>query len=209
MAVPPADDGDSGHRQQHQRHGNYDPHAKPEPAVGISARCVHPRIMAVLPEPGRHFGTAVRARCRGYRRSMGAWGEQPFENDDAGDWGYEFDGVDDATGRELLVDALNLGEASVYLESPDGAVAVAAAEVVSWMLDPQAIPTSPYGEAPATWVRAIASTPDAAMVAAALAALDRVRSQDSELAELWAESGDDSGWRESLARIEERLRARI
>ena len=139
---------------------------------------------------------------------MGAWGEQPFDNDDAGDWGYEFDGADEATGMALLADALDLGAAGDYVESPEGSTAVAAAEVLSCMLDHRAIPDSPYGEDPASWVRATGARPDDELVAAALAALDRVRSDNSELAELWAESDDDGAWRDSLARIETRLRSR-
>jgi hypothetical protein len=137
---------------------------------------------------------------------MGAWGEGPFDNDDAGDWAYEFDGVDEATGVQLVADALDLGEAGDHLGAPEGTTAVAAAAVVSWLHDPGAIPDSPYGEAAAAWVRTARPTPNASLTAAALAALDRVRSSSSELAELWAESGD-SAWRESLAQIETRLRA--
>jgi hypothetical protein len=58
---------------------------------------------------------------------MGAWGEGPFDNDDAGDWAHEFDGVDEATGVQVLTDALDLGEAGDYLEAPEGTTAVAAA----------------------------------------------------------------------------------
>lgn len=137
---------------------------------------------------------------------MGAWGEGPFDNDDAGDWAYAFDGVDEATGLRLLADALDLGEPGDYLEAPEGTTAVAAAAVVSWLHDPGAIPDSPYAEAAAAWVRTARPTPNASLTAAALAALDRVRSDRSELAELWAES-DEAAWRESLTKIEARLRA--
>lgn len=137
---------------------------------------------------------------------MGAWGEGPFDNDDAVDWADEFEGADEATGMQLLADALDVGEAGDYLQSPEGSTAVAAAEVVSWTIDPEAISDSPYSEAPAAWVRTANPTSNASLIAVALAALDRVRSDNSELAELWAES-DDTAWRESLAQIETRLRA--
>jgi Domain of unknown function (DUF4259) len=137
---------------------------------------------------------------------MGAWGEDPFDNDDAGDWAYGFDGVDEAAGLQVILDTLDTGDPDEYLEAPDGTNAVAAATVVTWMRDPLAISDSPYAEAAATWVRTARPTPSDELVAAALAALDRVRSDKSELAELWAES-DDAAWSNSLAQIEARLRA--
>jgi hypothetical protein len=138
---------------------------------------------------------------------MGAWGEGPFDNDDASDWAYEFDEADEPTGLRILAEALDLGEPGDYLEAPEGTTAVAAAAVVSWLHDPRVIPDSPYGEAAAKWVRSARPMPNAALTAAALAALDRVRSNQSELAELWAES-DDATWRESLAQIETSLRTK-
>ncbi|MFZ6005356.1 MAG: DUF4259 domain-containing protein [Actinomycetota bacterium] len=138
---------------------------------------------------------------------MGAWGEGPFDNDDAGDWAYEFDDVDEATGLQILAEALDLGGSDEYIEAPEGTTAVASAAVVSWLHDPGAIPDSPYGEAAIAWVRRANPKPNASLVEAALVALDRVRSDRSELAELWAES-EDVAWRESLAQIETRLRTR-
>ena len=138
---------------------------------------------------------------------MGAWGNGPFDNDEAGDWGYEFDGADEATGLQLLADALQVGGPGEFLEGTDGSIAVAAAEVLSWMLDHGSIPNSPYGEDPAAWVRATDRKPDAQLISAALGALDRVRSDDSELAQLWAESDEEAAWRGSLARVEARLRS--
>ena len=141
-----------------------------------------------------------------YRRHMGAWGEGPFDNDDAGDWSYAFDGLDVAAGPQVLADALELDSAGDYLEAPEGSIAVAAAAVVGWLKDPTGIPDSPYGESAAAWVRSTMPTPIGALAAAALAAIDRVRSSQSELAELWAEA-DDTAWKESLARIEVQLQS--
>lgn len=137
---------------------------------------------------------------------MGAWGEGPFDNDDASDWAYEFDGVDAPEGLRVVADALDVGEHGEYLEASDGANVVAAAAVVTWMRDPGVIPDSPYGEAAAKWVRTTHPTPSGELVAAALAALDRVRSDESELAELWSES-DGPAWSDALVELEARLRA--
>lgn len=136
---------------------------------------------------------------------MGVWGAGPFDNDDASDWAYEFDGADESTGLRILAEALDLGPASEYLEAPEGANVVAAAAVASWLKDPGAIPDSSYGEATATWVRTVRPSPTVPLTAAAIAALDRVRSDQSELAELWGDT-DDGAWRASLLQIETRLR---
>jgi hypothetical protein len=137
---------------------------------------------------------------------MGAWGEGPFDNDDASDWAYEFEGLDAAAGLELVTAALDLGAADEYVEAPEGINAVAAAAVVSWVLDPSAIPESPYGEEAAKWVRNAQPTASDDLRAAALVALARVRSEQSELAELWAE-GDSAAWIASVEGLEARLRA--
>lgn len=134
---------------------------------------------------------------------MGAWGAGPFENDDAGDWSYGFDGADEASGHRLLAEALHLGAPDEYVEATAGSVAVAAAAVVSWLHAPDEIPDPPDGESPAAWVRAVGPGPYTELTAAALAALDRVRGDDSELAELW--DGDEA-WPASLDQIEARLR---
>lgn len=137
---------------------------------------------------------------------MGAWGAGPFDNDDASDWAFEFDGLDESGGLRVVAEALQLTQPDEYLESPEGANAVAAAAVVAWMRDPSGVPDSPYGESAATWVRTARPMPTDELLAAALAAIDRVRADESELADLWAESGD-AAWRESLTEIEARLRA--
>lgn len=71
-----------------------------------------------------------------------------------------------------------------YLESPDGSIAVAAAAliaaqrgyVISSPTVAELVQTRPF-------------TPDDDMRASAVAALDRVAGEDSELTELWAEAG--------------------
>jgi hypothetical protein len=137
---------------------------------------------------------------------MGAWDAGPFDNDDASDWAYEFEGVDAAAGRAIVLDALDLGPPGDDIEEPDAANAVAAVAVVSWMRDGTLIPDSPYGEDAAKWVRSEQPAVDDQLLEAALSALARVQSEDSELAALWAES-DDGAWQDSLAELEARLRS--
>ena len=130
---------------------------------------------------------------------MGAWGSGPFENDDAADWAYEFD---DAEDHGVLRDAFEavLAE-SGYLDSREGANAVAAAAVTAAAIDGDA---SGLSEDVVAYLGR-AGRPDADSIDLALRALERV-GKDGELAELWDET-DDPSWRANLASLRDRLAA--
>jgi hypothetical protein len=129
---------------------------------------------------------------------MGAWGAGAFENDDAMDWLDDLlDGDDDV----LLRDALSAAaEADGDLESPDSAAALAAAEVVAALTGR---PSSTLPEEAAGWVRAQGGVKPW-MLDFARRALDRV-SRDSELRDLWLETGDAGEWEATLVDLRERL----
>jgi hypothetical protein len=129
---------------------------------------------------------------------MGAWGAGPFENDDAADWAFGFDGIDAAAGLALVREALLLGEG--YLDADVGAVAVAAAQVVVWVRDPGLVPASAYGESIVTWLLTDQPEADEPLAAIARVAIERVRGADSELADLWTEA-EDPAWEASLDEI--------
>jgi hypothetical protein len=131
---------------------------------------------------------------------MGAWGYLPFENDDALDWLDELE----AGGAEVVRAAVaNAGDR--YIEAPEGAVAIAAAEVTS------ACQGNPQGDLPenvATWVTAHGAELGAEDVELALEAVGRVAGEKSELAELW-DDADEPEWRESLDDLSGRLQAAL
>lgn len=127
---------------------------------------------------------------------MGAWVASAFENDDALDWISELEG-----GTVDLVRFALAVTKSDYLESPDGSVAIAAAEVVA------AAVGSPAVSLPASvtrWVDARGASIADTDVVLALAALARVTGENSELAELWAE-GNDREWSQSVEDLRSRL----
>jgi uncharacterized protein DUF4259 len=105
---------------------------------------------------------------------------------------------------QLLQHALRVRSAEDYVDLSEGARAVAAAQVVSWLVVPTAVEQSPNNERATGWVRSIGAPANPSLIDAARAALGRVRSEGSELAELWADSGDD-GWPGTLDRIEQPL----
>ena len=91
-----------------------------------------------------------------------------------------------------------------YLDSAEGAVGVAAAQVVAWLLNPEAAVGSSYSSSAVAWVKRSAGQPDSAMLDATRRALHRVQGENSELAALWDETGDDA-WRVDIERIEQSL----
>lgn len=129
---------------------------------------------------------------------MGAWGTGPFENDTASDWVYELEDVDDLT---LALDALERVRGVSYIDADDATIAIAAAEVVA------AAGGRPHADLPpevAAWLRSAQVDVESWHAERAAAAIERIRGDDSELAELWAES-DEADWRSSLDDLTTRL----
>lgn len=116
---------------------------------------------------------------------MGVWGYLPFENDDALDWLEELE----ACGSDVIRQALaKAGDR--YVEAPDGAVALAAAEVTA------ASQGNPLGDLPENvtdWVTAHGLEITAEDVEMAVEVVDRVRSQR------WLEETIDSQELSSIA----------
>ncbi len=141
---------------------------------------------------------------------MGAWGSGPFENDDAGDWVYDLEGADDFAPR-AATPSTSPGRAT---STPsEGAVAVAAAAVRRRRSRiPRAADGLPEdGHRPGSTPMPARSS--RATRRLAVAALDRVVGERSELAELWDEAPRRVlAWRAnrrspSDARLRDRTRA--
>lgn len=113
---------------------------------------------------------------------MGAWGTGVYDNDDAADWGLELGG-----GGLPLLEA-GLSPADGYLVSEDGAIAVAAADVVA-RLRSGGGEQSAYASDVIDWVQANRGVDWQPLVAPAIAVIDRVLSPgDNELYEVWADT---------------------
>ncbi|MET9644346.1 DUF4259 domain-containing protein [Streptomyces syringium] len=128
---------------------------------------------------------------------MGTWDIGPFESDMAADFAFALDEAAEndreAIVRQALITTINT---QGYLDSSEGAEAVAAAALVAARC-PRGEPVSsvhgPKEPMPAF---------PADLRACAAEALDRVLAADSELAELWDETGDDR-WRQSVIHLRE------
>jgi hypothetical protein len=112
---------------------------------------------------------------------VGAWDADPFGNDDAADWAAEFELLDRSAGLQVLEAVFTVANQADYVEAPDGSIAVAAAQVVAWLLVPDQIGASSYSTTAVAWTQRCGGQPDQAMVDAARRALQRVQSDDPSL----------------------------
>ena len=118
----------------------------------------------------------------------GAWGAGGFENDDALDWVSSCTGQSDAT---CISQALQVVHSASYIEAPDAAAAVAAAEVIAAVLDNNqtALPAELR-----TWLTKQDPSKIRALAPVAKSVLNRVAdAKVSELAALWSEDSK-SNW---------------
>ena len=125
---------------------------------------------------------------------MGAWSEDNFGNDDAGDWVYD---LEKSKGIETLMSAIKLVNSSDdYLESPDCSEALAASEVIAAAL------TNDFSLVPEEVKKWVTKKPsllgkkpkiETTHAVEAIKAVQKIV-KDSELKELWEESEDYPNW---------------
>jgi hypothetical protein len=143
-------------------------------------------------KPGSNSGEAA----------MGAWGVDAFGNDDACDWAYGLEEVEDLSLVEEALDAVLAADG--YLEAPEGAAALAAAEVVA-RLQGHWGARSAYSETADKWVERTRLKPSPELAAKARRAIARILGGESELAELWQESEEQEAWVASVRELEGRV----
>src|SRR5262249_3396592 len=115
---------------------------------------------------------------------VGAWGEGPFDNDEAADWCDNLDEADPAARAGLIrtgleVTAWNKG----YLHCTDATSAIAAAAIVASRMPGGSPITSPY--APDFLLAGQGLGLDDDLAELGVRALDRVVGDDSEWRDMW------------------------
>lgn len=133
---------------------------------------------------------------------MGTWSVDAFGNDDAADWVFELAKSDDLSLVEAAINGALVE--SDYLDAADAAIALAAIEVIA-RLNGNWGDRNAYTEPVDDWVAQVNVQPGPELLARARAAIDRILSKDSEMLELWQDSGDYEDWLGSV----ENLRSRI
>ena len=134
--------------------------------------------------------------------NAGAWDVGPFENDDALDWVWELESSSDLSAIEAALRAGANNDS--YIEAPTGSAAIAAAEVVAALLG------KPHPQLPdevKSWVSKNSMLKGDKLVGLATEVIESVQDPaNSELAQLWSESGEFFGeWESSLSDLQQRL----
>lgn len=171
----------------------------------LPAREIRGGFAAVIRSPRapsegvKHLGAVAPTPKGGL--SMGTWSLHAFGNDTAADFALD---LRDTEGFGLLQSALDeVINADEYLEAPEADRGVAAAAVVA-LLNGQAVAGEQDGDLDA-WVKRQSIKPSPALLSQAQAVIERVLAEESELAELWAESGEYEAWREGLLELKASL----
>ena len=127
---------------------------------------------------------------------MGTWSHEPFGNDTAIDWAYELQDTHDFLLVEQAIQRV-LDCGPEYLDADLAVEAVAAAEVIAKALR-RGTQSDAYTEEVDAWLKSISAVPTLALRSKAHQALSRVLGPDSELKELWEESGELESWESSV-----------
>lgn len=119
---------------------------------------------------------------------MGTWGIKAFENDGTSDWLLDLEESDDLSVLKRALEP----EETEYLEAPDGEIIIAAAEIINGVMNGA---RAGLPENAAKWIENHKTLDVSSLVKPAIAMLDRVLADDSELKELWKENrGDYPRW---------------
>lgn len=132
---------------------------------------------------------------------MGAWSVNSFGNDDALDWLDELITGDDKLLMRTLRSVADLPE-SEYLEAPEAAHAIAAAEIVAAL---RGFPTTK--EVPTTasaWISKSSAKVDQDLLSLALKSIDRIQN-NSELRGLWDDTDHAQAWYAEIKDLKIRL----
>jgi hypothetical protein len=133
--------------------------------------------------------------------SMGTWSIHAFGNDEAADFAIE---LSESSDLDLIQSALeDVIAADEYLEAPEADRGIAAAAILA-LLNGQEIPGT-VDEALSTWVKSQTTKPGSALLTKAQVVIERVLSENSELAELWIESDEYESWQDGLRLIKASL----
>ena len=132
---------------------------------------------------------------------MGTWSIHAFGNDEAADFAIE---LSESSDLDLIQSALeDVIAADEYLEAPEADRGIAAAAILA-LLNGQEIPGT-VDEALSTWVKSQTTKPSSTLLTKAQVVIERVLSENSELAELWIESDEYESWQDGLRLIKASL----
>jgi Domain of unknown function (DUF4259) len=137
---------------------------------------------------------------------MGCWGVNAFENDNAADWAFELSEAEDLS---LVQDTLELvtdrSEDDEVVDADVACEALAACEVIARLKGNWGSQDA-FSEPVDQWVTAHPSQPTANLVNLACSAIDSILGPESELAQLWDESGKPDEWKRAVQDLKARVK---
>jgi hypothetical protein len=134
---------------------------------------------------------------------MGAWDATTFGNDGAADWAGNLAEGDSTEPVADILDQVAGLAADDYLDAGDGTVALVAAEVVA-AASGRPPARNAYNEDVLDWVVRHPELGTADLRALARKAVERVRTAESELLELWEDAGA-AEWQREVDELLSRL----
>jgi len=134
---------------------------------------------------------------------MGTWFVDSFGNDDACDWADGLEEVDDLSLVEKTLNAV-LAIGNQYLEAPEATAAIAAIEVIA-RLQGNWGERSAYSLNTDMWVEEHKLQPSPSLAQKAHLAIERIIAENSELNDLWQESGEHAAWIASVTELKGRV----
>ena len=132
---------------------------------------------------------------------MGAWGPGNFENDEALDWVFTLEEVEDLSAVKDALDAVQYSEED-YLDAWECSIALAAVEVLAALLGR---PSEDLPEEVGAWVQAHRHLEvNRTLISEAENVISAVL-QGSELQDLWEETDEYSDWQAVVGDLRHRL----
>lgn len=129
----------------------------------------------------------------------GAWGPGSFDNDDAIDWIAQ---CTQSNGAEAITAALQVASKPGLIDAADGAMAIAAAEVVAAA---KGRPGKTLPPALRIWIKRQSTATIVKLAPVARKALANIKEPTvSELGQLWGES-PGAGWAQAVTELDLRL----
>lgn len=135
---------------------------------------------------------------------MGAWGYGSLENDTASDWLYELEHADGFSTIDAKLDeVMSMGDD--YLDSDVAQEALAAVEALAYVQRGKGSPMTPSFAIITSWAEKVSSVVPDELKHKALAAVERITQQPSELLSLYQEAESESEWRAEIESLKARL----
>jgi hypothetical protein len=135
---------------------------------------------------------------------MGAWGADTFDNDTACDWVYDLEECDDLSFVKETLERF-FESSDDYIDADIGSEALAACEVIARLRGNFGVHNS-YTESVDQWVESHSKLKTDGLLPMAQRVIDRVLTDDSELAELWGDSDSHDEWLAAVENLRSRLK---